>query len=77
MTYQIHEREVVGSIVFSFPQNFGFVGEWVSNGGEAAFEELGEAFVFRLLGIGFEEIEGEDGILDDDFGDWHKYNKKY
>lgn len=30
------------------------MGEWVADGGEAAFEELGEAFVFGLFGVGFE-----------------------
>lgn len=40
------------------------MGEWIADCGEAAFEELGEAFVLGLFGIGFEEVEGEDGIVD-------------
>ena len=40
------------------------MGEWIANSGEAAFEELGEAFVFGFFGVGFEEVESKDGILD-------------
>lgn len=30
------------------------MGEWIADGAEAAFEDLGEAFVFGLFGVGFE-----------------------
>ena len=38
--------------------------KWISDGGEAAFEELGETLVLGLFGVGFEKVEGEDGIVD-------------
>lgn len=58
-----NEREVIGGVFFAVPEDFGFVGEWIADGGEAAFEELGEAFVLGSFGVGFEEVEGKDGIL--------------
>lgn len=58
------QGKVIGGVFFAVPEDFGFVGEWVADGGEAAFEELGKAFVLALFGVGFEEVEGENGILD-------------
>jgi len=40
------------------------VGEWVSDGGEAAFEQLGEALVLGPFGVGFEKIQCENGRID-------------
>lgn len=61
---QGNQGKVIDGVFLAIPEDFWLMGEWIANGGEAALEELGEAFVLGLFGVGPEEVEGEDGILD-------------
>ena len=59
---QGNEGEIVGVFFFALPENLWLVREWIADGGEAAFEKLGKAFVLGLLGVGFEKVEARMGF---------------